>query len=252
MRKILALLFLIPLPLFAAVGSWNGVAFTAWNGVAQTAWNGTTISCASGSGVAFSDDFNRVGPSLGANWTAFGPGTIIVANEANAPVTFDNTSKGAAYTGTSCGSADHYVKITITTDVSKAGALLRYTDASTECYGVRMDLLNDTFTWNHLTTPAGTDSQVASSTTLTLAPGDSLGVTITGTGNSTVLRVWINPSGVHVEGDPADNWNGDTSPDVTFTDDPADPVDSGNFVGLQGIWSGGDITWDNFFGGDVP
>lgn len=29
-----------------AVGSWNGVSFTAWNGVAQTAWNGTAISCA--------------------------------------------------------------------------------------------------------------------------------------------------------------------------------------------------------------
>lgn len=45
----LILLFAFSLPLFAATGSWNGVAFTAWNGIAQTAWNGTSISCASAS-----------------------------------------------------------------------------------------------------------------------------------------------------------------------------------------------------------
>lgn len=55
MRKIICLFLLLPSPLFAAVGSWNGVAFTGWNGVAQTSWNGTSISCAGGGGCATTD-----------------------------------------------------------------------------------------------------------------------------------------------------------------------------------------------------
>lgn len=46
-RLLLLSAFCFPLSLMA-VGSWNGVSFTAWNGVVQTAWNGTAISCASG------------------------------------------------------------------------------------------------------------------------------------------------------------------------------------------------------------
>jgi hypothetical protein len=43
-------------PGIAAVGSWNGVAFTALNGVAQTGWNGTAISCASSGPTAVTID----------------------------------------------------------------------------------------------------------------------------------------------------------------------------------------------------
>ena len=38
-------------PGLAAVGSWNGIGFTAWNGVAITSWNGTSISTAGGGGT---------------------------------------------------------------------------------------------------------------------------------------------------------------------------------------------------------
>lgn len=37
-------------PGLAAVGSWNGIGFTAWNGVAVTSWNGTSISTGGGGG----------------------------------------------------------------------------------------------------------------------------------------------------------------------------------------------------------
>ncbi len=49
LRKLFLLVIFTP-SLFAATGSWNGVAITAINGVAQTAWNGTSISCAGGGG----------------------------------------------------------------------------------------------------------------------------------------------------------------------------------------------------------
>lgn len=240
----LAFILLFALPLTAQVPLGKNPAYLA---------NLTKLAAPGGGGggaQAFSDDFNRAdADSLGANWTEFGPDTDIASNQASAPNSFGNESKGAAYTGTACSSVNQYVKITIPTDVSKAGALLRYTDASTECYAVRMDLLNDIFTWDHLTSPAGTASQIGFSSTLTLGPGDVMGVTITGTGNSTVIRVWINPTGLPVS---ASNWDGDTTPDHSFTDDPADAVDTGNYVGIQGVWSGGVITWDNFFGGDIP
>ena len=63
----------IPQKLSAAVGSWNGVAFTAWNGIAQTAWNGTGISCASG------------GASVAIDTTAKDGGTLLP----NTSLTFD-------------------------------------------------------------------------------------------------------------------------------------------------------------------
>lgn len=56
---------------FAAVGSWNGVAFTAWNGVAQTGWNGTSVSCAGGGGGP--DLWYYPGSGLGDTSFAGGP-----------------------------------------------------------------------------------------------------------------------------------------------------------------------------------
>lgn len=52
-----------------AVGSWNGVAFTAWNGVAQTAWNGTAISCASSVTYLVKQDFEGTGYDNSETWT---------------------------------------------------------------------------------------------------------------------------------------------------------------------------------------
>lgn len=76
MKKIITLLCLLPCPLFAAVGSWNGVAFTGWNGVAQTSWNGTGVSCAGGSDFTtglvtwyYAPDLTNANHTIITTWT---------------------------------------------------------------------------------------------------------------------------------------------------------------------------------------
>lgn len=54
-------------PGLAAVGSWNGIGFTAWNGVAITSWNGTSISTGGGGGAWYyiqENTFNGADSSL--------------------------------------------------------------------------------------------------------------------------------------------------------------------------------------------
>lgn len=68
LRSLILSLLLVP-SLFAAVGSWNGVAFTHWNGIAQTAWNGTAISCAGGGDVTFSSVASAQATGPVSPWT---------------------------------------------------------------------------------------------------------------------------------------------------------------------------------------
>jgi len=209
---------------------------------------------ASGGGGGFSDDFNRAdGDSLGGNWTEIGD-VDIASNAANSPQTFDNNLRGAAYTATSCGSVNQYVKVTLTSNNSGGnvapGVLLRYTDASSPCYNVRFAIASDIARWNRLATPTptGTDAAVDNDQ-LTVAPGDVVGITIGGTGASTVVRIWVNPTGLPSA---VDNWDGDTTPSLSLTVDPGTPVDTGNYVGICGLGSLGVLEWDDFYGGGLP
>jgi hypothetical protein len=212
-----------------------------------------------GSGVSITEDFNCANsddPDCDLNWTEIGD-LDIVSNAGNAPQTFDNTFRGAAAAANSLGTANQAVKVTLTANNTggnvKLGVLLRYTDASTECYYMECDIANNQVTWNRLNTPTtGASVTLLQTKNLTFSIPDSLGFTITGTGTSTIVRAWLNPSGNHQQGDGADVWNGDNTPDLEFSDDPSDAVDSGNFVGLLGRGSLGALEWDDFFGGDIP
>lgn len=67
---LLASLFAVG-PGLAAVGSWNGIGFTAWNGVAITSWNGTSISTGGGGGSpALIDSVATGGTANGATSSA--------------------------------------------------------------------------------------------------------------------------------------------------------------------------------------
>lgn len=83
-----------------------------------------------------------------------------------------------------------------------------------------------------------------------IANNDTFGVTITGTGNGTIVRVWKNPTGLPVS---PSNWDGDVTPDITFTNDPASPIDTGLYIGFAGASGGGNgREVYGFFGGDCP
>jgi hypothetical protein len=68
MIRLISLLLISGLTSFAAVGSWNGVAFTAWNDVAQTAWNGSGVSCASGTSYLIQQNFEGTGYDHSEVW----------------------------------------------------------------------------------------------------------------------------------------------------------------------------------------
>lgn len=233
-------------PGVAATGSWNGVAFTAWNAVAVTSWNGTSISAGGGSLAAFSDDFNRAdSDSLGANWTEADGDIDIFSNTAR-------LSEGgfgenyAIYSATSCTTVEQFVRFTMTAEGGYPSIPLRYTNSSSAFYVIEFS--NTTVDWYHKSAIGGTSTQInASSGSISISSGSVLAMSISGTGTSTEVKVWINPTSGTVN--LPSTWGAAT---VTFTDNPASPVDTGGYVGLGGAQGSADtVRYDNFYGGDI-
>lgn len=202
--------------------------------------------------TSFSDDFNRAdSDSLGANWTEADTDIDIASNTATVPLTFDNTRNLAVYTGTACTTVNEYVKVAATfSGTCKPELVLRYTNSSTAFYTLYFDTTNNLLYWEHLTQIGGTETTVGGPTALTIATGDTLAATITGTGAGTEIRLWVNATGAAP--DSATSWGGDTTPDVSFTDNPASAVDTGPYVGICGLANNVNAVFDNFSGGDIP
>ena len=198
-----------------------------------------------GSPVSFSDDFNRTdADSLGANWTEADGDIDIFSNTAR-------LSEGgfgenyAIYTGTACATANQYVRITMAAEGGYPSIPLRYTNSSSAFYVIEFS--NTTVDWYHKSAIGGTSTQInASSGSISISSGSVLAMSISGTGTSTEVKVWINPgSGI----DPS-TWGAAT---ITFTDNPASPVDTGSYVGIGGAQgSANTVQYDLFYGGDNP
>lgn len=208
---------------------------------------------AAAGGVAFSDDFNRAnGDSLGANWTEAAGDLDIVGNTMEC-LTLGWGENIAAYTGTSCGSVNQYVKATFVTSGTASARypciVFRYTNASSPMYKIFFWIDENQITFTRAATAAdGSYEVVQTVTSITLALTDTVGATITGLGNNVEVRCWINPTGLPTS---ATDWNGDTTPDATFTTNPTTPIDTGNFVGLGGEIGNVVLSFDNFFGGGL-
>lgn len=79
----------------------------------------------------------------------------------------------------------------------------------------------------------------------------TLNLSWTGTGDSTVIRVWRAPTA----NTPAsyDHWDAADSPTITFTANPGTPVDSGARIGIGGYEDAANqISFNNAFWGDAP
>lgn len=216
---------------------------------------GTTVInsyrfAAAGGPAAFSDDFDRSdSDSLGANWTE-------AAGDADIAGNLYRLSTGSfgvitSVHNTSTGSITQYVKATLGTDPFYPWFVFRYTNSGSAYYVVQFDDATGTFDWQKFDNASDTsgDSIGTGSITAGLMSSQTFGITIEGTGTSTVVRIWRNPTNLPTT---ASNWDGDTTPDATISNDPASPVDSGNFVGLGGQQSSADTkTVNNFFGGGL-
>lgn len=198
----------------------------------------------------FSDDFNRAnGDSLGSNWTEARGDTDISSNTMALQSHSVNPYTGAATLG-----LNQYIKATISEGAGDnyPTYFFRYTNAASRFYGIQFSLAPSATpvgwrVWTDVNNEAASIQEAA----LSFSSGDTIGVTLAGTGNDTTVRFWLNPTGDRP--DSSTSWGGDTSPDLSLTNNPgANAVDTGNYVGLGGYTSGAGTTiFDNFFGGSM-
>ena len=181
-----------------------------------------------GGASAVNDDFNR--GSLGANWTVADGGAIIAGST---ELNFTEGSFGEniiIYSAGITSDGAGYVSFTKRDGDTYPMIIFRYTNSTSPFYALEFD--NSSVNWVRRSQIGGTNSQVnASGGTGSFGDNQRIGMTYIGTGDSTIVRVWnIGTS----RGLPttADSWDGDSTPEATFTDNPASPVNTGGYVGL--------------------
>jgi hypothetical protein len=202
------------------------------------------------------DDFTRANGDPGANWTE-AAGVYEISSNVLVPQTDAFAKNVLIYSGEALTTENQAVKITVTSNSDYPGIVFRYTDAANAFYIIYFMDNENKVRWDRAASVADAEVNhtIRDEENLTVDSGDTFGVTMVGTGNSTVVRVWKNPTGgVNSITSSGTIWDGDATPDVTLTDDPASPVNSGVYVGLTDLFGGTapQITYDNFHAGDIP
>lgn len=199
--------------------------------------------------AAFSDNFNRSNAStLGAEWTTRAGQWGTFDNQAENQTGSVSTAIATYNTGSNTITTYQRVTLVNIASVRRPGLVFRFTDASSAFYVIELGGDNSTVAWKHFTAIGGTESTIAS-TSQSVSLGDVWGITITGTGDDTVVRCWLNPTATSPVS--ASEWDtGDTTPEVTFTANPASPVNSGTFGGLYAV-SNAEMLLDNWHYGDA-
>lgn len=228
----------------ASVKTVNGLAIASVKTVAGL------DNTSGGGGVNLSDNFNRANAdSLGPNWTEQAGDTDIVSNTAESQTGgFGQVLN--IYSATATNTVNQYMKLTISAGTaSYTNVVFRYTNSASPYYVLTFNDPDDEVEWIRIASVGGAETSVQLTTLAQSTAATTYGITITGTGSSTEFRVWVNPTGDIP--DSATSWGGDTTPEVTFTNDPASPVDTGGFLGFGGFTST-NMTFENWFGGDIP
>jgi hypothetical protein len=143
---------------------------------------------------------------------------------------------------TSLGTIQHWAKMKLVQSQYYPGVVLRYDSGNTYYYAVTAHHSNGNGVVRIRNVSDG--SQADASMTfgpVTVSNGDTWAASVEGTGNDTIFRVWQNPSG----GCPSE-WG---AADWTITDNPSNPADSGNQVGVM-VHGNYTITVDDFSAGD--
>lgn len=212
-----------------------------------------TIATSGGGGVSFSDDFNRAdSTNLGANWSEVAGDAGINSNQLRFS-TGSFTDIWVIWVGQDCSTITQYGKITMTTQpgASWFRFVFRYVNSVSEFYVVELNTSNGDLSWQHWTAVGGVSTELETGTIGSVAVNDTFAVTVTGTGNGTVIRCWKNPTGNAPDAG-GTTW-GSAAPTDSMSNDPADPVDSGLKIGVGNTQSGADSqSMDAFFAGDVP
>ena len=157
--------------------------------------------------------------------------------------------QAASYGGIVCDTelsvaTTEWVKVTFSNCQDYQGVILRYTDTNNH-YRVYWKHYNDEVCW------VRADGFDISCDTLDFgSDGDSMSVTIIGTGDDTVIRVWKNTTNNYP--DSATSWDSGAA-DITLTADPDEASsDTGVQVGIYGYGNTGPYPeYDNFYAGVI-
>lgn len=204
---------------------------------------------AGGGPNAFSDDFAGTG-ALGANWTV-SAGAADRSSDKFRIQTGSFANVIAVY-NTSAGSLTQYQRFTLSANNQYPWMIFRYTDASSPFYALLYDGVSGEVYWYHHANAASSGTQIG---TAQDTGGDMTGVvtgiTLTGTGANTDIRIWRGITGLPSS---VTDWNGDTTPDATYltTDPGAFAVDTGQIVGIGGQQSvANNVTLDDWAAGGL-
>lgn len=212
-----------------------------------------------GGGQAFAEDWNcgdSDSPTCDLTWTELSGDADI---SGNALLLYSQSyEKIVVVSSSALNTANGYCKFTYTGVDSGSGKyvhlVFRYTNNTSKYYYLEFQTNENVISWGMYDNVSDLESTVLNTDqSVTVTQNDSFGVTWTGTGDDTVIRVWRNPtSNTPIS---ASEWDsGDTTPDASWTTNPgASAVDSGTLVGFEGFQSSfGEIVIDNAYFGDLP
>jgi hypothetical protein len=235
------------LTIYAVIAALAGAQFFPFPGPGRAGTGG-----GGGSPAAFSDDFNRAdSASLGANWTEAAGDQAIFSNGLR-QVTASYGKIYTIYSGTPTNTVKQYLRVQFVDDGGEyPGVILRYQNSSSVFYSLSHDS-NDLWEWYSCPNTTGSCTLIGTVDTGTFSDGQHFGLTIDGTGTSTVIRIWKSPTANTPVS--ATEWDsGDTTPDGSLAQDPASAADVGTYVGLtSAAGNANTVRMDNFFGGDAP
>jgi hypothetical protein len=149
---------------------------------------------------------------------------------------------------TETSTVTQYVKAAVVNYVDQEGLYFRV-DGATGCgYVLTYKTTGDDLLWQRF----NNDDWAATIETIdaggAISDGDSLGITVQGTGISTIVSVWDNPT--NDAPTDVDNWDsGSDTADFIFTANPATACDAGKYVGVRAQNSAS--SHDDFFAGDT-
>ena len=226
MKYLLTLLFCLITSIASAFSSGFIQAITS----SQTAGGG-------GTATNYSDNFNT--DPLASRWSNLW-GTSIWSGS----TLFGATSPGSyAKYNTATGGVDQYCKFTITTGSSGGGCIFRSTGTASNGFYVGVVLGGGTVWFSR----GNNTGWVADMTSISLAYaiGDTIAMTITGTGTGTTLRVWKNTT-ANIP-DSVSSWDSSAAA-VSRVASGGTYYDTGNYIG-----TGVDTTYyiDNWYGGSL-
>jgi hypothetical protein len=203
--------------------------------------------------ASFSDSFPSDGDSPGAGWAEQAGCDMDVVSGQLRTMAAGFAEHYAARTGTSLAN-DQWIKFTLANPAGGANFPrigFRYTDSSSPFYQVTIDASGATFEWATAASVGGSETAIQGPTLVGGGDGyGTYGMTIEGTGTSTVLRMWRTPSADTPTS--VSSWDGASDPaDVEFTNNPSSAVNSGPYIAIGGVTSAAQaIRFDNVFGGD--